>query len=257
MTTLTDGAVARLVEAPSGARPAARSTGRIDQALRRLLMKPAAVIANEELSDRFRLMTIEGPALAGVAWTPGQKLQVAMGSAFVTRTYTPIEWNPVAGRTCILGYAHGDGPGSAWVRGARPGDACDLFGPRGSLDASRLPGPLAIFGDETAIGLAYALSRQDRFVSSHFEVEDADAACRVAEQLGLGRIALYPRRAGETHLAGMEATLPALIAGGASFVLAGKAATIQRLRQGLKALGVPGERVLTKAYWAPGKKGLD
>lgn len=244
-------------DSPERPAPAAGAPGRIDQALRRLLMKPAAIVANEELSDRFRLITIEGPALAGVAWSPGQKLQVAMGSAFMTRTYTPIEWNAVAGRTCILGYAHGDGPGSAWVRDARPGDACDLFGPRGSLDTSRLPGPIAVFGDETAIGLAYALSRNHLFVSSHFEVEDADAACQVAEQLGLGRIALYPRRAGETHLAGMEATLPALIASGTSFVLAGKAATVQRLRQGLKGLGVTGERILTKAYWAPGKKGLD
>lgn len=238
-------------------RPVAKAPGRIDQALRRLLMRPAAVIANEELSDRFRLITIEGPALADVDWTPGQKLQVAMGSAFQTRTYTPIEWNPVAGRTCILGYAHGDGPGSDWVRGARPGDACDLFGPRGSLDASHLPGPLAVFGDETAIGLAYAFTRQRRRIASHFEVEDTGAVCMVADQLGVGRISLYPRRVGEAHVADMEATLPALIASGASFVLAGRAGVVQRLRHALRALGVPSARVITKVYWAPGKTGLD
>ncbi len=236
---------------------AAKAPGRIDQALRRLLMKPAAIVANEELSDRFRLITIEGPALADIVWTPGQKIQVAMGSAFVARTYTPIEWNVAVGRTCILGYAHGDGPGSAWVRNVQPGDACDLFGPRGSLDTSRLPGPLAVFGDETAIGLAYALSRQHLFVTSHFEVDDPDSACVAAEQLGLGRVSFFPRRPEDAHLAAVEATLPALIASGASFVLAGKAATVQRLRHALKRHGVPAERVLTKAYWAPGKKGLD
>ncbi|MDG2532265.1 siderophore-interacting protein [Sphingomonas sp. HITSZ_GF] len=244
-------------DSPERPAPAAKAPGRIDQALRRLLMKPAAIVANEELSDRFRLITIEGPALAGVAWTPGQKLQVAMGSAFMTRTYTPIEWNSVAGRTCILGYAHGEGPGSAWVRDARPGDACDLFGPRGSLDAGRLPGTLALFGDETAIGLAYALSRQGRRITSHFEVEDSGAVCKVADQLGVGRMALYPRRAGESHVAAMEAALPALIAADAGFVLAGRAGMVQRLRHALKALGVPSSRVITKAYWAPGKTGLD
>ncbi|NYT39403.1 siderophore-interacting protein [Sphingomonas sp. R-74633] len=239
-------------------RPAATvAPGRLSQAFRRLLMRPALVIANEQLAGGFRLITLEGPALAHVGWTPGQKVQVAMGAGFATRTYTPIEWNESVGRTCLLGYAHSEGPGSAWVRGAEPGDACDLFGPRGSLDASRLPGPLALFGDETAIGLAYALSRQERAVTSHFEIGDADAACLVAEQLGLGRVALYPRRAGETHLPAMEATLPALIAAGASFVLAGKAGTVQRVRQSLKALGLPGSRVITKAYWAPGKTGLD
>ncbi|MEP9357440.1 siderophore-interacting protein [Sphingomonas sp. KR3-1] len=238
-------------------RPAAARPGRISQALLRLLMKPAAIIANEELSDRFRLITIEGPALAGITWTPGQKLQVSMGSAFQTRTYTPIEWNAVAGRTCILGYAHGEGPGSAWVRGARPGDACDLLGPRGSLDAGRLPGPLAVFGDETAIGLAYALARKERAVASHFEVDDAESTCRAAEQLGLAHIALYPRSAGDAHLARMEAALPDLVASGASFVLAGKAGTVQRLRHALKRDGVSPARVITKAYWAPGKTGLD
>jgi NADPH-dependent ferric siderophore reductase len=125
-------------------------------------MKPATVTANEPLADRFRLITLEGDALKGVGWRPGQKVQVAMGSAFVTRTYTPIEWNASAGRICFLGYAHGDGPGSAWVRAVAPGDTCDIFGPRGSLDTSALSGPLVIVGDETSIGLAYAAVRQDR-----------------------------------------------------------------------------------------------
>ncbi|GEP53857.1 hypothetical protein RSO01_10230 [Reyranella soli] len=35
--------------------------------LLRLLMKHAAVIASERLADRFRLITLEGPALAGGA----------------------------------------------------------------------------------------------------------------------------------------------------------------------------------------------
>jgi NADPH-dependent ferric siderophore reductase len=44
---------------------------------------------------------------------------------------------------------------------------------------------------------------------------------------------------------------------GASFVLTGQASAIQRLRQHLRAQGVPASRILTKAYWAHGKRGLD
>jgi len=238
-------------------RPIARPRGRLSEALFRLVMKPAAIIANEALSRHFHLITIEGPALAGAAWMPGQKLQVSMGSAFATRTYTPIEWNASAGRTCILGYAHGAGPGSDWVRGALPGDPCDLFGPRGSLDTARLPGPLAVFGDETVIGLAYALGQQRRLAASHFEVGDAAEAGRVAEQLGLEGADFHARRAGDLHLAALEAALPDLIASGASFVLAGKAATVQRLRHALKREHVSPARILAKAYWAPGKTGMD
>jgi NADPH-dependent ferric siderophore reductase len=240
-------------------RPAARAPGRLSQALIRLLMKRATVVASEPLAAGFRLITLEGPALAGVAWVPGQKIQIAMGSAFVARTYTPIEWNAAAGRLCILGYAHGSAPGSAWVRGVKPGDECDIFGPRASLDARPLAGPLALFGDETSIGLGYALAHQDRArsVACHFEVGDADAGRRIMAALGLDDAILFARGEGDAHLSAMMAALPAQVAAGASFVLTGKAGTIQHVRQGLRQLAVPASRIIAKAYWAPGKTGLD
>jgi len=248
-----------MLAAGSPERAAVKQPGRLSKVLTRLWMKHATVVANEQLADRFRLITLEGPALEGVAWLPGQKVQIAMGSAFVTRTYTPIEWNPAAGRMCILGYAHGDGPGSAWVRGAVPGDECDVFGPRASLDISRLPGPLVIIGDETAIGLAYAARHEDaaRPVTFHFEVEDAESARRVAAHLDLDDAMLFAKSRDEAHIAAMEAALSAPGAAGATFVLAGRAAMIQRLRQSLKQRNVPAARIVTKAYWAPGKTGLD
>ncbi len=43
-----------------------------------------------------------------------------MGPAFVARTYTPIEWDAIAGGTRILGYTHGEGPGSAWIGNLNP-----------------------------------------------------------------------------------------------------------------------------------------
>jgi NADPH-dependent ferric siderophore reductase len=55
----------------------------------------------------------------------------------------------------------------------------------------------------------------------------------------------------------MEAAIPALIADGAAFMLTGKADTIQRLRHCLKRYAVPRAIIHTRAYWAPGKAGLD
>ncbi|WP_428686397.1 siderophore-interacting protein [Reyranella sp.] len=225
----------------------------------RLFMRHATVTAVETIADRFRLITLEGPALAGIAWTPGQKIQIAMGSAFVARTYTPIEWDPVAGRTRILGYAHGDGPGSAWVRDLEPGDACDIFGPRHSLDLSAVAGPLALLGDETSIGLARALLSHDRTgtIACLFEVDDVDASRRIMARLGLDDVTLFGRTEDGAHIEGIEAALPALDAAGPTFVLTGKASTIQRLRLALKRRAVPATRIVAKAYWAPGKAGLD
>jgi NADPH-dependent ferric siderophore reductase len=237
----------------------AKEPGRLSRAVARLWMKSATVTANERLADRFHLITLEGHALEDVTWRPGQKVQIAMGSAFVTRTYTPIEWNASAGRLCILGYSHGDGPGSAWVRTASPGDACNIFGPRASLDVSGRSEALVIVGDETSIGLAYAVARQDatRLVTSCFEVEDAAAAQQVAESLDLKGVTLVARRADDAHIAALGASLSDAVVAGSAFVLTGKAATIQTLRQSLRQRSVQTTRLFTKAYWTPGKTGLD
>ncbi|MBN4683880.1 siderophore-interacting protein, partial [Pandoraea nosoerga] len=113
-----------------------------------------------------------------------------------------------------------DGPGSSWVRDVAPGAMCDIFGPRGSLDAGRMHGPLAVFGDETSIGLAHALAYQTpgRVVAGYFEVGDVEGSCRVAEQLGLDRVALFARAADDAHVGEMELRLATLAAGGTGFV---------------------------------------
>jgi NADPH-dependent ferric siderophore reductase len=248
-----------MLAAGSPERPAVEPAGRLSQVLLRLLMRQARIVATERLAERFKLITLEGPALANVAWIPGQKIQIAMGSAFTARTYTPLEWNAEAGRTCILGFEPGDGPGSTWVRNVEAGDRCDLFGPRGSLDLRRAPQSVAMIGDETSIGLAYALTQLDpaRSVTCLFETGDMESTGQVLAQLCMGEARLFARQDGDAHLEAVEAAVPALAAAGVGFVLTGRAAMVQRLRQRLKLYGVTAATILTKAYWAPGKTGLD
>jgi NADPH-dependent ferric siderophore reductase len=238
---------------------AAKAPGRLSKALLGLFMKRAAIAAVEDVADGFRLVTLRGAALEGVSWVPGRKVQVAMGSAFVARTYTPLDWDAAAGSTRILGYAHGGGPGSAWLRGLRGADGCELFGPRSSLDTGGATLPLAAFGDETSIGLAYALASTNRLdpMRCCFEVNDIRSASQVLARLGLEQATLVGKRGDDAHLSDLEAALGPTVAAGGSFVLTGKASTIQLLRQNLRWEGVSTGRILTKAYWAPGKRGLD
>ncbi|GLK69069.1 siderophore-interacting protein [Hansschlegelia plantiphila] len=233
--------------------------GRLSRALLGLLMKRATVVATKRLTDRFRLITLEGSALEGVAWTPGLKIQIAMGSAFVARTYTPIEWDIEGGRTQILTFAHGDGPGSRWASGLSEGDTCQFFGPRRSIDLSDVESPVVLFGDETSFGLAAALCCLPRGADAiHvFEVSDVAESRPVLEALGLGQAVLIQRIADDAHLAAAEAEALRFAAGGAHFVLTGKASSIQRISRTLKAADVRSSRVKTKAYWAQGKVGLD
>ena len=121
------------------------------------LMRPASIAGIEVLSPRFRSIALEGDALKGLAWNVGQKIQVAMGSGLSARTYTPMSWDAENGRTTLLAFAHGSGPGSRWASSLQEGDMCRFFGPRRSLDLSPGETPTVLFGDETSFGLASAL----------------------------------------------------------------------------------------------------
>lgn len=246
--------------APAHDTPAQRQPGRFGRALLRVLMKQARIVETESVAAGFRLITLESPEFRGLHWIPGQKVQIAMGSAFVARTFTPIEWDAKAGRTRILGYAHGKGPGSVWVSDATPGDRCDVFGPRASLDVGHAPGMRVVLGDETSIGLAHALARHaaGKPLQCLFEVNSLAHVRAVLARLDLGDATLFERTENDAQLDDIAHRLPRLAASGASFVLTGKASSIQRLRRALKALNVPSSaRLLTKPYWAPGKTGLD
>ena len=237
----------------------ARRRGWLSKTLSQLFMKPAVVVECESLGDRFRIITLESAQFREVNWVAGQKVQIGMGAGFATRTYTPIEWDAIAGRTRIVGYAHDVGPGSAWVRDARPGDQCEIFGPRNSLDIPGASGPTALFGDETSIGLAHAVaSRQPgNAVRSFLEVSSGADARRVLTSLRLGDVECFERQSGDSHLSEIERRMTPLVADGATFLLSGKASSIQRLHRALKGQGLPSARLAVKAYWAPGKTGLD
>jgi NADPH-dependent ferric siderophore reductase len=227
--------------------------------LLRWLMRPARVANVETLSPHFRLVELEGDALKDVAWTAGQKIQVAMGTGLSARTYTPMSWDAGHGRTRLLAFAHGDGPGSRWASGLRAGDACQFFGPRRSLDLAGLVAPVVLFGDETSFGLAAALRDTLRAGGAlhMFEATEIAESRQVLEPIGLGQARLIARSTGDDHLATVEAEMLRLAANGAQFVLTGKASSIQRISRALKATGVASSRIKAKAYWAPGKTGLD
>jgi NADPH-dependent ferric siderophore reductase len=235
--------------------------GGIEGALTRLFTRSATVSQLRVLDERFRLVTLSGEALRGVRWAPGQKLQVALGG-WVYRTYTPLCWDALAGSTQLLLFLHGESPGSAWGRALQVGDPCMLFGPRDSLDLSRLARPGLLFGDETSFALAHAL----RFtpggaagVRMVLEVDEQRAARDILEHIGIGDAELIERKPDDSHSAEVERIAVELLQAHSikSCALSGKASSIQRLSKRLRALGLSRREIQTRAYWAPGKVGLD
>lgn len=245
--------------APQLFEPSQTPQGPVTRLLLRWLMRPARVAAVETLSPRFRLIELEGEALKDIAWTAGQKIQVAMSAGLSARTYTPMSWDPGRGRTRLLAFAHGDSPGSRWASGLREGDICQFFGPRRSLDLAGFEAPVVLFGDETSFGLAAALrdTLQAGGALHMFEANDIAESQLALDAIGLGQARLIARSADDAHLAAIEAEMLRLAANGAQFVPTGRASSIQRVGRALKAGGVASSRIKAKVYWAPGKTGLD
>lgn len=235
--------------------------GRLEYALTRLFMKSATVHECRILDERFRLVTLKGEALRGVAWSPGQKVQVALGG-WAYRTYTPLSWDAGVGSTQLLLFLHGESPASAWGHALKEGDTCTLFGPRDSLDLHALDRPALLFGDETSFGLAHALrftplgAKGVRWV---FEVSSKEVAANILAELGIADAELIERTPNDAHLSEVEAIVVAQVQAHAlqSCALSGKASSIQRLNKQLRSLGLASRQLRTRAYWAPGKVGLD
>lgn len=239
-------------------RPPARRPSRVEKALIRWLTRSAKVAAVRQLSTGFRLIDLEGPALRNARWTPGDKIQVMLVGLLTARTYTPITWDGERGHIRILAWSHGPGPGSDWARSLAPGDALELFGPRRSIEIERPGRPRLVFGDESSFGLMLSLAAAPGSAAVHglFEVSSAGECAPVAAELGLAAD-LVERIADDSHLREIEQRSVEFVKRDFDFVLTGRALAIQRMSRALKSLGVASSRIRTKAYWAPGKKGLD
>lgn len=238
----------------------------------RLLFREVKVTAVRDVAPRLRLVDVCGASLRGVAWTPGDKIQVYLPSEGM-RTYTPMCWDADAGTSKLLLYVHGGPtsssgrlsrttgdktPGASWAARLRAGDRFQFFGPRGSIAFRDLGRRVVFVGDETSFAAACALRDTRVEATSVFEVDDDVASKAALREIGLGGAATVERRSDDGHIVDLldrvaEAlgTLP-----GAALTMTGKAQTIQALRAGLKSRGLlrPGK---VKAYWSVGKAGLD
>lgn len=243
----------------------ARRLGSLKNALLKFQTLQATVVDLHRPADRFRLITLEGEALKNIQWRPGQKVQLRLGG-FKARTYTPILWDSKEGVTQILTYLHyqmiATTPGTIWAGSARVGDRCSLSAPRDSLNLTALQRPAFLFGDETSIGVARSLKATPNGfdgISFVLEASSPVETRKVLDTLNMPTISLVGRTRDDAHLSQVEALmLQALEAdASSSFILTGKARSIQRLMQFLRGQHVPPSQIHSRAYWAPDKTGLD
>jgi len=232
----------------------------IGDSLKRLLFRELMVTRLTHLSEHFERIDFASDALRGVRFAPGDKLQISFDGG--PRTYTPFRFDGAIGSLSILLYLHGDGPSARWAKELKEGDRAFAFGPRSSLDFASATSPIALFGDETSFGLARALREAENGTSQLacvFEVTHSRESKAVLDALDLQNAELVERRSDDAQLSEVEARLRASIThdAGTRLVLTGKAQSIQTLRQRLKAEPAAHTTQRVKAYWSPGKRGLD
>ncbi|MET7612481.1 siderophore-interacting protein [Streptomyces seoulensis] len=218
-----------------------------------LLMLRATVTSVERFTARMRRLRIEGEALAGLDVLPGQQVRVLVGSALTRRTYSVWRHEPSGAlELCVLDH-EGDGPGARWAREAKAGDEVRLGKPEGSFTLRPDAAHHVFVGDETAsvaFGAMLAALPDGSRVSGCVETATADDRLPLTHA---GRLDWVLR--GTVPLpeaVGRLAPAP----GGIAYV-AGEARTVQAVRHVLRDAGWDRRSVLTKPFWAPGKRGLE
>jgi NADPH-dependent ferric siderophore reductase len=233
----------------------------LSSTVEKLLFRPMRVLESEIVGGQFRLVRVQGEAFEGVAWTPGQAVQFYVGS-FTKRSYTPMDVDADAGSARFLFHLHGGGPAAKWAETLQVGDTCQVMRPKDSLDFKSIQGDAIFFGDDTSFAAAHALQScsQNGTGQSYFiEVCDLDAAKAVASRLELEKAILIQQTSDDAHLA---AVLERLAEGAAElqlpqWVFTGKARSIQTLQKSLKTKGIALGRSQVRAYWSPGKTGME
>ena len=233
----------------------------LSSAVEKFLFRPTTVTESEVIGSHFRLIRMQGEAFKGVRWTPGQAVQIYLGN-LTKRAYTPMDLDPEAGSARFLFYLHGGGPGSAWAATLETGDICQVMRPKDSLDFMAFKEPVLFFGDETSLAAGQALHRcvknvlRTRFLLEVTSPQDVEI---VAAKLGLENIALFERQHDGSHLEKIVTRLveDASVLGSPQWVFTGQARSIQSIRKRLREAGVEPSKSKVKAYWSPGKTGMD
>ena len=223
------------------------------------LLRTTRVTQVNHLSPEFVQVELQADAFRAGAWAPGTKLQMRpRRGTLLFRTYTPIRWDPDRGVTELIAFTHGEGPAADWFRQVAVDDVCEVFGPRKSIELNRLSERVVFIGDESSVGLACALRTVNARGGYVFEATDPAALRKALSDLqfadGCQVVARTPDRSELLEHARRSAEGTADVF---DLVVTGDAGTVHSLRRDSRGWPHGPRRVVGKAYWAPGRTGLD
>lgn len=218
--------------------------GRVFRLLSSMLLKRVSVVEAQAVGG-FRRLRLGGDV---PTFTAGMKVQLLLPSND-TRTYTPV---PSPEGMLLLGWQHAGGPGARWMAGVGKGDELLFLGPQRSLEL--MPGSVLLVGDETSVAVAASIEA-DRAGQVHtlIQTDVADDVRAAAASVGLRQVGVVARGDHQTTADVIAAKVSE--APDTAVVLTGCSELVVAVRGLLRAVGIG--NVKTKAYWIPGKVGLD
>jgi NADPH-dependent ferric siderophore reductase len=236
-------------------------TSLLSGAIEKLIFHPMTVTESEMVGEHSRLVRLQGDVFKGLRWIPGQAVEFYLGK-LTKRAYTPMDVDPDQGAARFLFFLHGGGPGSAWAGTLETGDVCHVLRPKNSLDFTSFTRPALFFGDETSLAAARAMSCHRGFAAGDrimLEVTSPVETKAVVAKLGLEGVELLAKTSSGSHLDGAVERLAesAAAMGSPQWVFTGQARSIQTIRTRLRDLGVASVGSKVRAYWSPGKTGMD
>ena len=222
----------------------AAAKGRILRLLSGVALNRAVVVDVEQIGGFRRVLA----QCQGQSFAAGTKIQVLLPSNDV-RTYTPIA-RPEG--MALLGWVHGDGPGARWLGSLQVGDELRFVGPQRSLEVAE--GLVVLVGDETSVAVAAALAAErPGQVRAVIQAAATAQVPEAAQSVDLRRIDVVPPGDTASTAKAVETVLSAWPK--ATVVLTGGSDLVVRTRDALRDVGV--DNMKTKAYWIPGRTGLD
>ncbi|THA63872.1 siderophore-interacting protein [Streptomyces sp. A0958] len=246
----------------SGPEAGSARAGGVRERILGLIALRGTVTEAEPVAARMRRIRITGGDLAGLGVLPGQQVRVHVDGGLTTRrTYSLRHYDP-AGSLDLCVYDHGDGPGAAWGRYVRVGDEVRFGKPEGGFVLRPGASHHVFVGEETAsVALGAMLAALPDPSRVHGVIQTATAAGRLpVEHAGRLRWQLRGDRpaAASQQLADGVRALELPDPARAVAYVAGEARTVQMVRDVLvRERGWPRRSVVTKPFWAPGKRGLE
>lgn len=224
----------------------------ISQLLVKILIRKSKIIEKHVIANRFVFLKIKMPKK--VTWIPGDKVQIIVGAKDL-RSYTPYAFDLDKKTFSTLIYNHGNGPGALWAHSVATSARTEVFGPRRSFVDQNDEHMYLFFGDETSMGLAYALRL--RLHHAYFEVNNEKLSTLALQYLTLSPISLFERKENQSHIHSIVEQMASLLLANKHqiylIILSGHKWRAEYLERALleifHRLEIANARIIKKHYW--------